>query len=213
MPLTPNEAIASCAHQAIYGPAFGVGECKKRTRLAYEVASDGSLDATQAWGRTKHRVPVAGSLAPRGALLWWTGGSAGHGHVAIADGKGGVWSVDILKPGHWGHVPFATIGKQWTALRWAGVSLDIDGVQVVPTPAPKPATQAGQAGDPADISEGRPMNFFSRFRDKYNHNHQIDLSLLDNLIASSQSRRTVAAARTCRWACMSAVRAFVKVVG
>lgn len=210
MPLTPNEAIASCAHQAVYGPQFGVGLCKQRCRLAYEVASDGSLDATQAWGRTKHRLPVAGNLAPRGALLWWTGGSAGHGHVAIADGGGGVWSTDILKTGYWGHVGFATIGKKWTTLRFAGVSLDIEGVQVVPTPAPKPVSQT--PGTTTSTSK-EPMNYFSRFRDAYNHERLIDLDLLDSLIDASKSRTLVAAARTCRWACTSAVRTLVKVVG
>lgn len=134
---TPDEAIAHCAAQV--GTPFKVGLCKQRTRIAYAVPSDGSGSATEAWHRTDHRLSVPGSLAPRGALLWWTGGANGYGHVAIADGKGGAWSVDIIRSGYWGHVPFAEIGRTWPNLAFAGVSRDIDGVVVVPAPvAEKP---------------------------------------------------------------------------
>lgn len=143
MPNSVEQAISNVADQSKHGPAFRVGLCKQKTREAYGVPSDGSNDATEAWGRTKHRVKTTGHQAPRGAILWWTGGSQGHGHAAIADGKGGVWSVDILRSGYWDHVPFPQMSHSWPNLRFAGVSLDIDGVQVVPTPGtekPKPET-------------------------------------------------------------------------
>lgn len=135
MPNTPDEAIDYCSRQSKNGPQFGVGLCKRMCRTAYAVPSDGSRSAAEAWTRTDQRLNVAGSLAPRGALLWWTGGSGDYGHVAIADGKGGAWSTDILRPGFFDHVPFAEFGKRWPSLRWAGVSRDIDGVTVVPVPA------------------------------------------------------------------------------
>lgn len=138
MTRTADQAIAHCFNQSTNGPQFEAGLCKQRTRIAYGVPSDGADDATEAWRRTDHRIAVTGTKAPRGALVWWTGGSEGHGHVAIADGKGGVWSVDVKRAGYWDHVPFGQIAAWAPALRFAGVSADIDGVQVIPVPAPAP---------------------------------------------------------------------------
>ncbi len=139
MTYTIEKAIDHVAAQSQNGPPFRVGMCKQQTRLAYAVPSDGSGSATEAWRRTDHRLSVAGDQAPRGALLWWTGGGLGYGHVAIADGKGGVWSVDVKRDGYWDHVPFAQIATWAPSLNWAGVSRDIDSVTVVPVPVEKPA--------------------------------------------------------------------------
>lgn len=141
MPYPVEQAIDNVAAQSAHGPRFGTGLCKRKTREAYGVPSDGSVDATQAWSRTKYRLNVSGDKAPRGTLLWWTGGSEGHGHVAISDGKGGAWSVDVKRPGYWDHVPFADIARWAPKLHWAGVSQDIDRVRVVTTAliAPKVA--------------------------------------------------------------------------
>lgn len=72
------------------------------------------------------------------------------------------------------------------------------------------SSQAAQSG--ADLTESSGM-FFTRFRDKYNHDEVIDLELLDRLIGSTQSAKTRTAAKACRWACTQAVRTLVKVVG
>lgn len=149
MTRSPEQAIDSVAFQSANADdPFDAGMCKQRTRMAYLVESDGSNDATEAWGRTKHRIPVSGKDAPRGALLWWTGGSAGHGHVAIADGKGGVWSVDVKRTGYWDHVPFAEIQDWASSLRWAGVSRDIDGKLVVPIPSAPEKPSSGPVALP-----------------------------------------------------------------
>jgi len=136
-----DQAIAHCFNQSVKGPGFDAGWCKRETREAYDVPSDGSDSATEAWSRTDHRLKVGGASAPRGALLWWTGGSDGHGHVAIADGKGGVWSVDVKRAGYWDHVPFIEIRRWAPQLVFVGVSADIDGVQVIPLAAPAPTMQ------------------------------------------------------------------------
>lgn len=202
MTRTPDEAISFVYAQSKYGPTFPVNECKMRTRIAYGVPSDGSQDATEARSRTKVRLDCLGTEAPRGALLWWTGGSQGHGHVAIADGKGGVWSVDIKRHGYWDHVPFQTIHDSWPLLKWAGVSLDIDGVQVVPTPEPK---------EESAVSTTNP--FAVNFKARYNHERVIDLHLLELAIKSGRPHRIALAASVCRAACRSAVYAFLKVAG
>lgn len=130
-----RSALAYVTNVAANAAPFPVGLCKQRTRLAFAVPSDGSEDATEAWSRTKHRVAVTAQNW-RPAILWWTGGSNGHGHVAFTDPEPGIiWTVDYPKPGYWNRVPKTDLERSWPKLRYAGASLDIDGVQVIePTP-------------------------------------------------------------------------------
>lgn len=135
MSATVDRALETVRHQSLAGPPFKVGMCKQQTRLAFMVPSDGSADATTAWGRTRHRGI---GRAPRGAIVWWTGGTGGHGHVAISDGAGWCWSVDIRRSGFWDRVPVAEIASSWPALRYVGWSEDIDGVRVIELDPPTP---------------------------------------------------------------------------
>lgn len=132
MTRTVAQAIADIKAQSAHGLPFKPGMCKQRTRLAYGVPSDGSASASEAWSRTRHRHPASTVAdAPRGALIWWTGGSKGHGHVGIKAGNAYVWSVDIKRPGRWDKVPIEQITRSWPSLRLVGWSEDIDGVRVV----------------------------------------------------------------------------------
>lgn len=132
---TPTQALAAAARQAAHGPKFGTNECKKQTRLLYGVDSDGSQTAAIAWTRTDVRRAIATDL-PKGTLIWWLGGTNGAGHVAIYAGGGKVWSTDIYRSGFFDLVPLELIVANWPKLRLAGSSYDIDGVRVVPEPAP-----------------------------------------------------------------------------
>lgn len=164
---TPDEALAVVKHQASNGPAFAVGMCKKQTRLAYGVPSDGSDDATEAWRNTDHRLAGPADAAPKGALVWWTGGSDGHGHVAIADGAGYVWSVDIKRAGYWDRVPVGEISRSWPRLQLAGITADIDGVRVVPAP----------------VKRSRVQLAVTTWRTE----RQVDLALLDAAVAAGRT--------------------------
>lgn len=160
MTRSPLEAIASVRAQSANGPRFATGMCKKKTREAYAVPSDGSKSASEAWARTDHRFDATKTWKP-GAFAWWTGGSDGHGHVAILADKGHVWSVDILRPGYWDKVSLERISRSWPKLRLAGFSLDIDGVKVTNLPAaPTPHLDAAirellQARDARKASAAR----------------------------------------------------------
>lgn len=137
MTRTPAQALSLVQHQSENGPAFAVGMCKRETREAFAVPSDGSGNASTAWTRTDHRV-APNPWIP-GTLAWWTGGANGDGHVAIlAHEHGYVWSVDIRRDGYWDRVPLGAISLTWPRLTFAGYSRDIDGVPVVPDPAPAP---------------------------------------------------------------------------
>lgn len=130
---TKREAIAAIARQSANGPRFEVGLCKRKTREAYGIPSDGSQDATEAWSRTRYRF--AGVWIP-GAFAWWKGGSHGHGHVAVlAFAYGELWTVDAKRSGYWDRVPFDRIEHWAPALTFAGLSLDIDGKVPVRIPS------------------------------------------------------------------------------
>lgn len=123
---TKREAIAFVRHQSEHGPRFDAGLCKRQTRIAYGIPSDGSDDAAEAWTRTHYRLG-SGVWVP-GAFAWWTGGSHGHGHVAFCAFKfGHVWSVDAHRSGYWDRVPFARIEAWAPSLTFRGFTLDIDG--------------------------------------------------------------------------------------
>jgi hypothetical protein len=138
--VTPLQAIARARNQSINGPRFEVGMCLRETRQLYD-APPLYTDAATAWSHTTKRVGLAD--APVGALVWWTGGSNGHGHVAILGKDGYCWSVDIRRRGYFDRVPVATISREW-GLTYAGCSLDINGRQVVPDP-PRPTPNLDHA--------------------------------------------------------------------
>lgn len=133
--VTAQQALARAHNQSINGPRFPVGMCKRKTRELYSVPSDGTSSAAEAWSRTRHRIGVSPDIAPAGALIWWTGGSDGNGHVAIkATAAGYCWSVDFKRPGYFDRVAISEISRKWSTLDLVGVSADIDGVQVIPVP-------------------------------------------------------------------------------
>lgn len=198
-PRTPDQALALAFSQSTGNdPAFQVGRCKAETRELYNVDSDGARSAAAAWLRTDDRIKVAGDKAPRGALVWWRGGSDGNGHVAIADGHGYVWSVDIKRPGRWDRVPFATIGATWHKLIFAGVSRDIDGVRVLNEPSP--------ARPPADTNKGR----LTKLGNQLNEDRIVDLDLLDDIIKHGKPAAVAAAAIVAKWAAINGVRAVLR---
>lgn len=126
---SPREALTFLRKLERFGSPFKTGQCKTRTRWdPYEVPSNGSPDATTAWGKTVHRfhrrwIP--------GAFIWWTGGSDGHGHVAVMGyRKGVIRTVDYPRAGHWNTTTVAALEKAWPKIKFAGCSLDIDGVTV-----------------------------------------------------------------------------------
>jgi hypothetical protein len=66
---------------------------------------------------------------PRGYPVFWSGGSAGHGHIAIAAGDGACWSTDIRRPGYFDRVPIDEIRTAW-GLTLLGWTTDLNGEPV-----------------------------------------------------------------------------------
>lgn len=126
-------AIAEARAQSQDGTTFAAGLCLQRVRLCYQIGPR-YLDATEAWRNASHQHPETDPRKiPRGVPVFWTGGSEGHGHVAIATGDGYCWSTDILRRGRWDKVPIPAIRQKW-GLPLAGWTEDLNGVLVYATP-------------------------------------------------------------------------------
>jgi hypothetical protein len=113
-----SEALQKCATTT----SWSVGMCGQFCAAMYGYGASGYKDAVFQWQSTPGRLKVPGSLtAPPGALLYWGGGSAGHGHVAVAVGDGTCWSIDINGAGTVGRVSTGTITARWglPVLGWA----------------------------------------------------------------------------------------------
>ena len=81
--------------------------------------------------------------APCGAIHYWTGGSAGHGHVGIADGTGGVASVDVHGDGTVGTKPLPWFATWSPSLRYRGWSWWWGGIDTQPKEAPMSVPRKG----------------------------------------------------------------------
>lgn len=136
MPRAVEQAITYCASHLKTEP----DGCQKECRVAYGVASDGTPSAAADWVRSQHKHRTDDPKAiPRGALVRWTGGSHGYGHVAIATGDGRCWSTDIITRGRRSLVDIDLIRQKW-GLTLVGWTEDIDGVVVYASLAAKVET-------------------------------------------------------------------------
>ena len=100
----------------------GAGRCAEHVWHALDVPRQGLPDATAVYHRAAphgiHRGP-----SPRGAIHYWTGGSAGHGHVGIAADDGlNIASVDVNGPGTVGVRNLSWFASRWPRLRYRGWS-------------------------------------------------------------------------------------------
>lgn len=91
-----------------------VGMCGQFCAAMYGYGFSGYRDAVAQWQATLSPLRhTDGSKPTAGALLFWGGGSQGHGHVAVSDGEGGCWSIDISGPGTVSRVSAGTINARW----------------------------------------------------------------------------------------------------
>jgi len=81
-------------------------------------------DATTAWKNTNDRK--FDKRPPRGAAVYWTGGSKGFGHIAISVGGGVVRSTDADGLGRVGTHSIQWFDANWGNLTYAGWAWDIN---------------------------------------------------------------------------------------
>ena len=87
------------------------GMCLQWSRTRADIASL-FPDAATAWKHALDRHK-GDREPPRGAMVYWLGGSHGYGHIAVSVGGGMVRSTDA---GGTGHV--ATVGVSWPTDHW-----------------------------------------------------------------------------------------------
>lgn len=102
------------------------GYCLKYTRTWHGIASK-EADAADAWANAtgKH---AGDKHPPRGAPVFWTGGSSGHGHIAIARGND-MRSTDIPSSGKVGNDPGSWPRQKW-GLKYVGWAEGYNGVKI-----------------------------------------------------------------------------------
>lgn len=125
-----NEAIAAAKKQSATGvPHHGPGECLMAVRECYGFPAV-QPDAIASWNVSahKHRTTDPNSI-PRGVPVYWSGGSSGHGHIAISNGDGTCWSTDIRRIGFFDRTEISQIHTQW-GLTLLGWSEEVNGFHV-----------------------------------------------------------------------------------
>lgn len=134
-----RQAIAN----ALAATRYPEGWCARWVRGLYgvgpagDVDKDGDFDAVDSWRRAtkRHRAAVDDVTPPAGVPVYWSGGSKGHGHIAITvDGWGAIESTDWPSAGVVGSTTIDELTRKW-GLTYLGWSEDIHG-QEIPTGLP-----------------------------------------------------------------------------
>jgi hypothetical protein len=99
------------------------GLCAYWVWKACRIPKTGSPDATAAYRKARDAGHVhEDDNPPRGAIVWWTGGSHGHGHVAISLGDRRIITTDAHDTGtktgehalSWPHTHWGLTYKGWS---------------------------------------------------------------------------------------------------
>jgi hypothetical protein len=126
VPAAPSDAaetVASALDSSVNVP----GQCLAWSREQAGIPSRYS-DAATAWEHAtgRHR---ADRNPPRGAAVYWTGGSRGYGHIAISLGGGRVRSSDADGYGEVGTIRINKLSSEWD-LHYAGWANSINGYRI-----------------------------------------------------------------------------------
>lgn len=129
---TPEQALAWCKQEAEHPSRSWLDDCLMFARSAYNIPSKYAT-ASIAWSHTTQRGT---GTPPRGALVWWTGGSHGAGHVAVSIGDGTCWTSDFGNDAYLGdgkiHRERISNIAQHASFTYRGWSRDINDVLAVP---------------------------------------------------------------------------------
>jgi hypothetical protein len=126
IPVATSDAAETVA--AAEASSYNVpGQCLGWTREQADIPSLYD-DAASAWEHATDRHP-GDTTPPKGAAVYWLGGSSGHGHVAISLGDGRVRSSDAGGYGVVGTIQLQRLTREW-GLEYAGWSDSINGYRI-----------------------------------------------------------------------------------
>jgi cell wall-associated NlpC family hydrolase len=99
------------------------GLCANWVWKACRIPLTNSPDARAAYDKAKRAGYInTNDNPPRGAIVWWTGGSHGHGHVAISLGNRRIVTTDAYSKGvKTGEHSLGWVHQEW-GLKYAGWS-------------------------------------------------------------------------------------------
>ena len=118
---------------------FPSGMCLQFSRMAFG-APGGTYNAITSWNNAKSNgqvYPCQPHQAPAGYPVFWSGGSAGHGHVAVSLGNGVCRSTDWPSSTRVGNASINSISSAW-GLTFLGFSTQINGVDIPAPRRPRP---------------------------------------------------------------------------
>ena len=100
------------------------GNCGHLAACCYGFSALGFNDASSAWFGAPRKYKRRGLdkmvKAPAGALVWWTGGSNGFGHVGISDGQGNILATDLPNTNRMGRFPIDQVTERFALVEPAG---------------------------------------------------------------------------------------------
>lgn len=107
-------SVAEVLSRCLETRSWAVGMCGQFCARMYGYSASGYVDALTQWKQTPARLKHPGSLDPEpGSLVFWGGGSAGHGHVAIALGDGSCFTIDLAGAGTVTRAPVSLVHTLW----------------------------------------------------------------------------------------------------
>ena len=124
---------ARLAWYRLHRPA-AAGRCAEHVMHALDTPRQGLPDASAVARVVIRAGHMRQGPAPRGAIVYWTGGRSGHGHVCFALGNQSELSVDVNGPRTRGVRPFPWFAKHWPALDYQGWSWWWGSVNTQPRP-------------------------------------------------------------------------------
>lgn len=139
MTRSPVQALSYALRESREPSRNWLNLCLVFTRTCFDVGPKYE-DAAEAWSHTDHRHGEH-STPPPGVPVWWTGGSHGHGHVAISSGQGFCYTTDYVRAGKVDRAKISDITSGW-GLDYKGWSEDINDERVYTPPPPRPVLDA-----------------------------------------------------------------------
>jgi hypothetical protein len=139
--VSSQQAMANAARFARYRTHFRQGWCDHVVAVENGLSYSGYASATAHFRATpQHYRHGTASTPPGGALVFWTGGSHGHGHIALSMGGGICASTDIVATGYVNFVRIALITQRWglSYVGWTDAYYGPQGVRVIHPHVPVP---------------------------------------------------------------------------
>lgn len=149
----PSVSLANAKAESKKSAAYAIGLCLAHVNDWLGTPHVGG-DAAGSWSKAKKRH--TDDNPPAGAPVFWTGGSSGHGHIALSEGGGTISTTDYPRAGHTGVGVSIHMPKDHWGLKYAGWTEDLNGVSipglvVVPKP-PSYAVALTSGTKPGKIS-------------------------------------------------------------